>query len=72
MIERRDGAIINIATIARSITGEPNRPAYSIYKAAVIGLTKPRADFTSSNIRVSALPGNGCIASPARLVGGHR
>ena len=40
MLERGDGAIVNMATVARSVKGVPNRAAYSISKAAVIGLTK--------------------------------
>ncbi|OAM80936.1 SDR family NAD(P)-dependent oxidoreductase, partial [Devosia elaeis] len=47
MLERKDGAIINMATVASSVKGVPNRAAYSISKAAVIGLTKSiAADYT--------------------------
>src|SRR5690606_17797651 len=40
MIARGRGSIINVASVASSITGVPNRVAYGASKAAVIGLTK--------------------------------
>jgi len=40
MLERNDGSIINMASVASSIKGVPNRFAYGTTKAAVIGLTK--------------------------------
>jgi 2-keto-3-deoxy-L-fuconate dehydrogenase len=65
MIERRDGCIINMASVASSIKGVPNRMAYSVTKAAVIGLTKSvAADFVSQGIRCNAIcPGT--VESPS-------
>jgi 2-keto-3-deoxy-L-fuconate dehydrogenase len=65
MIERGEGAIVNMASVASSVTGVPNRFAYGATKAAVIGLTKSvAADFVAKGIRCNAIcPGT--VQSPS-------
>jgi len=49
-------SIINMASIASSIRGIPNRFAYGTSKAAVIGLTKSvAADFVQKGVRCNAI-----------------
>jgi len=56
MVARGGGAIINMASVASSIKGVPDRFAYTVTKAAVVGLTKSiAADFVAQNIRVTAI-----------------
>lgn len=56
MIERGAGSIINVASVASSITGVAKRAAYGASKAAVIGLTKAVArDFIRTGVRCNAL-----------------
>ncbi|AWK88769.1 SDR family oxidoreductase [Azospirillum thermophilum] len=65
MLERGDGSIINMSSVASSVKGVPNRFAYSVTKAAVIGLTKSvAADFVARGIRCNAIcPGT--VESPS-------
>lgn len=58
-------SIINMASVASSLKGVPNRFAYSTTKAAVIGLTKSvAADFIKQGIRCNAIcPGT--VESPS-------
>lgn len=56
MLEQNSGSIINMSSLASSTLGVPNRFAYSVSKAAVIGLTKSIAkDFVEKNIRCNAI-----------------
>lgn len=65
MIARGGGSIVNMASVASSIKGVPNRFAYSVTKAAVIGLTKSvAADYVGQGIRCNAIcPGT--VESPS-------
>jgi 2-keto-3-deoxy-L-fuconate dehydrogenase len=72
MKRRGSGSIINIASVASSLKGVPNRFLYSATKAAIIGMTKATAaDFVADGIRVNAIcPGT--VDSPSwreRVVG---
>ena len=56
MVANGGGVIINMASVASSVKGVPNRFVYGTSKAAVIGLTKAiAADFVSQGIRCNAI-----------------
>ncbi|PWC90742.1 oxidoreductase [Azospirillum sp. TSH100] len=65
MLDRGDGCIINMSSVASSVKGVPNRFAYTTSKAAVIGLTKSvAADYVAKGIRCNAIcPGT--VESPS-------
>lgn len=56
MLAAKSGSIVNMSSIASSVKGVPNRCAYGVTKAAVIGLTKSiAADFVATGVRCNAL-----------------
>ena len=56
MLEKDGGSIINVASVASSIRGLPNRFVYGASKAAIIGLTKSIAsDFVKQKIRCNEI-----------------
>ena len=67
MAEANRGSIINIASVASSIIGVPDRFVYGTTKAAVIGMTKAvAADFVGRGVRCNAIcPGT--IETPSLL-----
>lgn len=65
MLARGGGSIVNMASVASSVKGAPNRFIYGTTKAAVVGMTKAvAADFVTRGIRCNAIcPGT--IESPS-------
>jgi len=65
MLAQGRGSIINMSSVASSVTGVPNRCAYGASKASVVGLTKSvAADFVGRGIRCNAIcPGT--VESPS-------
>jgi len=56
MLKKGAGSIINMASVASSLKGLPNRFVYGATKAAVIGLTKAiAADYVRQGIRCNAI-----------------
>jgi 2-keto-3-deoxy-L-fuconate dehydrogenase len=55
-LQQGHGVVINMASVASSIKGAPNRFLYGATKAAVIGMTKAMAaDYVTKGIRVNAI-----------------
>ena len=56
MLSRQNGTIVNIASIASSIIGVPNRFIYGVTKAGLIGLTKSVAvEYVTKGIRCNVI-----------------
>ena len=65
MLKKGRGSIINMASVASSLKGLPNRCVYGASKAAVIGLTKSiAADFVKQGIRCNCI-GPGTVDTPS-------
>jgi 2-keto-3-deoxy-L-fuconate dehydrogenase len=65
MRDRRDGSIVNIASVVSSVMAAPNRFAYGVTKAAVVGLTMSVArDFIGDGIRCNSIS-PGTVDSPS-------
>lgn len=65
MLDRRQGSIITMSSVASSVRGVPDRFVYATTKAAVIGFTKAiAADFVTQGIRCNAICA-GSVATPS-------
>ena len=65
LLAQGGGSIVNMASVASSIKGAPNRFVYGATKAAIIGMTKAvAADFITQGVRCNAIcPGT--VHSPS-------
>ena len=65
MVAKGGGSIVNMASVASSVKGIPNRFIYGASKAAVVGLTKSvAADFVKQGVRCNCIcPGT--VQSPS-------
>jgi len=65
MLKKGRGSIINMASVASSLKGLPNRFVYGASKAAVVGLTKAiAADYVKQGIRCNCI-GPGTVDTPS-------
>jgi 2-keto-3-deoxy-L-fuconate dehydrogenase len=65
MLAAGKGSIVNMASVASSVKGVPNRFAYTASKAAVVGITKSvAADYVTKGIRCNAIA-PGTVQSPS-------
>jgi len=65
MLEAGAGSIVNVASVASSIKGVPDRFAYGASKAAVIGLTHAiAAEYVARGVRCNAIA-PGTVDSPS-------
>lgn len=65
MLERKAGAIVNIASVVSTVKMAPNRFAYAVTKAGVIALTMSVArDYITSGVRCNAIS-PGTFESPS-------
>jgi len=56
MLARRQGVVLNMASVASSLKGVPSRFVYSATKAAVVGMTRSVAtDYVTQGIRCNCL-----------------
>ncbi len=65
MLDKGQGSIINMSSVASSVIAAPSRFAYGTTKAAVIGMTKSiAADFVTQGVQCNAIC-QGTVESPS-------